>query len=133
MVEVDSIYIEKALESLAGAASEHSNRRYNNCANRCYYATFQAAVYALEQAGVTPASRSGAWSHQATQAEFAGQLIQRRKVYPGELRSVLSLNESLRESADYEPNWVTETQAERALRRTRGFVEAVYTRGGGRR
>lgn len=26
-------YLEKAIESLAGAESEYANRRYNNCAN----------------------------------------------------------------------------------------------------
>jgi len=40
------IYLAKALESLEGAESELANRRYNNCANRCYYASFQAAVAA---------------------------------------------------------------------------------------
>ena len=33
-------YLEKAVESLAGAESEYVNGRYNNCANRCYYACF---------------------------------------------------------------------------------------------
>ncbi len=36
-VDVESLaYLEKAIESLAGAESECANRRYNNCANRCY-------------------------------------------------------------------------------------------------
>jgi hypothetical protein len=30
----------KAEESLAAAASELANGRYNSCANRCYYACF---------------------------------------------------------------------------------------------
>jgi len=41
------LYLDTALESLDGAASEYTNRRYNNCANYCYYASFQGAVYAL--------------------------------------------------------------------------------------
>ncbi len=40
-------YLDKAIESLAGAESEFANRRYNNCANRCYYGMFQAAIAAL--------------------------------------------------------------------------------------
>jgi uncharacterized protein (UPF0332 family) len=40
MVEQGSIMLKKALESLAGAESEFANARYNNCANRCYYACF---------------------------------------------------------------------------------------------
>jgi uncharacterized protein (UPF0332 family) len=47
-------YLEKAIESLAGAESEFANRRYNNCANRCYYAMFQAAIAALMAAGIHP-------------------------------------------------------------------------------
>src|SRR5205823_6359850 len=42
---------DKALESLAGAESELANGRYNNAANRAYYACFQAAIAALQRAG----------------------------------------------------------------------------------
>lgn len=47
MIEVAEIFLAKAEESFYGALSELSNRRYNNCASRCYYASFQAAIYAL--------------------------------------------------------------------------------------
>src|SRR5687767_6597204 len=47
-------YLAKARESLVGAESEHAARRYNNAANRCYYACYQAAVAALTNAGVHP-------------------------------------------------------------------------------
>jgi hypothetical protein len=33
-------FLLKAEESLAAAASELANGRYNSCANRCYYACF---------------------------------------------------------------------------------------------
>lgn len=51
-------FLEKALESLAGAQSEFANGRFNNVANRCYYAAFQAAIVALQRAGLGP--RGGA-------------------------------------------------------------------------
>jgi uncharacterized protein (UPF0332 family) len=35
---VIDIYLFKAEESLAGAVSEYASRRYDNCANRAYYA-----------------------------------------------------------------------------------------------
>ncbi len=54
------VYLEKARESLAGADSERGNHRYNNCANRAYYACFQAAITMLLDAGV-PLSPSGRW------------------------------------------------------------------------
>lgn len=130
MIERDDIYLAKAQEALSGAESEYVNGRYNNCANRCYYSTFQAAVHALQEAGVPSTGSHATWSHEALHAAFAGQLIARRKRYPSELRSVLLRNQALRNTADYEPHWVTEVQAVRALRRTRDFVEAVR-RGGG--
>ena len=42
-----TIYLAKAEESLRTAESEFANGRYNSCANRCYYACFQAAIAAL--------------------------------------------------------------------------------------
>ncbi len=35
------LFLVKAEESLAGAESEYTSGRYNNCANRCYYACFR--------------------------------------------------------------------------------------------
>jgi uncharacterized protein (UPF0332 family) len=39
-------YLVKSAESLAGAESEYANGRFNNSANRAYYACFHAAVAA---------------------------------------------------------------------------------------
>jgi uncharacterized protein (UPF0332 family) len=38
------VYLAKAEESLLGAISELEQGRYNNSANRAYYACFQAAI-----------------------------------------------------------------------------------------
>ena len=63
-VDVEGLaYLEKAIESLAGAESEHANKRYNNCANRCYYAMFQAAIAALIAAGIRPTGDRDRWEH----------------------------------------------------------------------
>jgi uncharacterized protein (UPF0332 family) len=112
---------------VAGAESEFDNRRYNNCANRCYYACFQAAISALIQAGAQ--SGGGQWSHAFVQAQFAGQLISRRKLYPSPLRDTLARLLMLRHLADYEHDQVSHTQAPRALRRTREFVGAILAKG----
>lgn len=101
MLDPALLYVERALESLAGAASEVANGRYNNAANRAYYARFQAAVAGLSWAGVTPRSASREWSHAFVPAQFDGELINRRKLYPPELRGTLSLNQILRTKADY--------------------------------
>ena len=55
-----TIYLAKATESLLTAESEFANGRYNSCANRCYYACFQAVIAALLHEGIRP---RGQWSH----------------------------------------------------------------------
>src|SRR3712207_1775496 len=122
-----TIYLAKAEESLRTAESEFANGRYNICANRCYYACFQAAIAALLSEGIRP---SGQWNHQFVHAKFVGVLINQRKRYDAQLRRVLSDNQSLRDEADYRSEFVTATQASRALRRTRLFVTAIRQRGG---
>ena len=76
MIDVAEIFLAKAEESSYGALSELTNRRYNNCASRCYYASFQAAIYALTLAGIEPpAGPESQWGHAFVQSQFAGQLI----------------------------------------------------------
>ena len=117
------LFLVKAEESLAGAESEFLNGRYNNCANRAYYACFQAAIAALVRADIRP--RGAQWGHNFVQAQFNGRLINRRKLYPPTLRTTLSRNYALREKADYDPDRVTEMRAVRAVSRTEAFVNAI--------
>ena len=63
------------------------------------------------------------------QSEFVGQLINRRKRYPADIRDVLERNYSLRQTADYEDNQITQAQASRGLRRIRRFLEIVLEGG----
>lgn len=122
-MENDSdLFLRKALESLASAESDFREDRYYSCANRCYYACFQAAVAALLRDDIRP---NGQWSHEFVEGQFAGLLINRRKRYSSDLRSVLSDNRSVREQADYRTEPVTRTQANRALGRARSLVDAV--------
>ena len=122
-----TIYLTKAEESLRTADSEFANGRYNSCANRCYYACFQAASAALLAEGVRA---RGQWSHEFVQGQFVGVLINQRHLYDTQLRRALADNQNVREKADYRPELVNATQASRALRRTRTFVAAVRQRGG---
>jgi len=126
--ETVQIFLAKAEESLAGAESEFVNGRYNNTANRCYYASFQAAIAALDRESIRPVTDQ--WGHAFVQARFAGELVHRRKRYPADLRDTLTQNLSVRQRADYELQQVSEPQALRSLRRTRQFVEAIASRGG---
>lgn len=123
-------FLKKADDSLVGAASEFANGRYNNCANRCYYACFQAAVAALTRAGIRLPGQGGRWSHAFVPAQFDGQLINRRKLYPSDLRGLLARSYALRQKADYGDDVVSRTEAERTLRRAETFVRTVQRRGG---
>lgn len=120
-------YLEKAAESLAGAESEYVNGRFNNSANRCYYACFQAAIAALLRVGLRPAGQQ--WSHTFVQGRFIGDLINRRKQYAAAHRDTLPRVHELRLMADYDDEPVTQTQAMRAVRRSLELVRAVV-RGG---
>lgn len=121
----DETFILKAEESLAGAESEFANGRYNNCANRCYYAVFQAAIQALSDAGIRPPGSDGIWGHDFVPSQFNGQLINRRKLYSPDLRGTLEQNYRLRVAADYEPSFVSEVRVSRALQRAQRFVAVV--------
>ena len=127
------IYLAKADESLAGAASEYVNGRYNNCANRAYYACFQAAIAALVGAGVGRADQAAQWGHGEVQARFVGELINRRKRYPAAFSETLIRALRLRQTADYKTERVSDVQASRGLARARAFVAAIRAGGGEQR
>ncbi len=118
-------FASKATENLASAGSEYANDRYNACANRAYYACFQGAIAALLRGGITTSDPSGDWGHRFVQAQFNGVLVNRRHLYPSELRDVLSRLLVLRHTADYEPNPISRTLASRALHQAEVFVEAI--------
>lgn len=131
MSDLSDALLAKAQESLAGATSELVNNRYNNAANRAYYACFQAAVAALDLAGIHPPGGKNEWGHGFVQAQFVGLLINRRKLYPADLRDALSQTLRMRERADYQRASVNQPQAVRAVARARVVVTAVE--GGTRR
>jgi uncharacterized protein (UPF0332 family) len=125
-------FLDKAAESLASAQSDFAAGRYNSCGNRSYYACYQAAVAALISAGLIRMDPDGRNQHGLVQALFAGQLINRRKLYGAELRSALPDILRIRVDADYRPGGVGRTRASRALRESERFVDAVTSMQGGR-
>ena len=125
MIEQDRVYLEKAQENLAAAQSEFINGRCNSCASRAYYACFQAAIFALVRAGIHPSGRDDYWRHDFVQAEFNGQLVNRRKAYPAGLRTTLIQTYALRVRADYLRDRVSETQAGRTSDRAEEFVDTI--------
>jgi uncharacterized protein (UPF0332 family) len=126
VINLDRIFLDKALESLRGARLEYDAGLFNNSANRSYYASFQAAIYALQMEGFRAAR--GTWGHEFVQAQFNGLLINRRHIYPADLRSTLGDNQQLRSQGDYGENPVSQVEAARALRRAERFVAARVQR-----
>jgi uncharacterized protein (UPF0332 family) len=125
MIELGDAFLEKAEENLAAATSELRAGRYNASANRAYYAAFHAAICALARVGIRPPGREGYWGHDFVQAQFSGQLINRRKLYPASLRSVLPETSRIREIADYYAQNIDELRARRAVRKAHDLVTAV--------
>jgi len=128
MIESGDLYLIMAQASLAGAHSEFEQHRFDNAANRAYFACFQAAVAALLREGPWPEG-GVAWEHTFVQSRFVGILINRRKRYSTDLRDTLMTTMRLRHKADYDFDSVTADQAARALRRATRFVEEIQRRG----
>ena len=125
MIASGGTFLDKARESLEGARLAHEGGRFNNSANRSYYACFQAAIHALIVAGIVVARRDTQWNHGSIQGQFNGLLINRRHRYTADLRMILSDNYEVRAQADYSDNPVSEIVALRALRRAERFVAAL--------
>ena len=119
-----SVYLTKALASLARAELELDGKLFNNAVNRAYYACYQAAVAALVAAGVDP-DLENFWPHDIVHAQFARLLIDAQARYPRALRATLKAIFDERLKADYEPDVIGAATAGEAVRRARQFVQAV--------
>jgi len=128
MIEHGGTFLAKAQESVTGARSELQEGRFNNSANRSYYAVFQAGIHALLLEDVRLPGGGTEWSHPFVDSQFTGLLIDRRHRYETSLRSVIGDNRALREDADYTTGSVSAVRASRALQRAERFVGAVLQR-----
>ncbi|MBI1924956.1 HEPN domain-containing protein [Candidatus Poribacteria bacterium] len=114
-----TIFKEKALENLAVAEWTFENGHYNACANRAYYAMFQAALAALASVGIIP--KTEIIDHRWVQGTFARELTSRRKMFPG-MGSYLNDVRLVRDIADYRPEKVNQRRASQVLRVARTMV-----------
>jgi hypothetical protein len=94
-------YLAKAHENLASAESE------------------------LLHAGLTSPEPARGWGHDWVHASFVGQLIQRRKLYPANLRRILPDALALRHKGDYRATRVSQREAQHAVRSVQTLVQAV--------
>ncbi len=117
------IGMEKARENLASAQLCFDQGYFNACANRLYYAMFQAAIAVLAQAGLLPAG--GRVSHDWLQANFSSHFIHRRKLFSAKLKSYLPEAYRVRALADYEAISVSKNIAANELKKAKEFVAVV--------
>src|SRR3954468_1471243 len=117
MIEPGGTFLDKARESVTGARVEYEGGRFNNSANRAYYAVFQAGIHALQLEGVRLPGGGTEWGHSFVDSQFAGLLVNRRHVYDTSLRGVIGDNRTLRDDADYTTRSVSQVRASRALQR----------------
>jgi uncharacterized protein (UPF0332 family) len=97
----------------------------NSCARSAYCACFHAAIAALLHAGLTAPEPARGWGHDWVHASFVGQLIQRRKLYPANLRRILPDLLALRHKGDYRATHVSQREAQRAVHIAQALVQAV--------
>jgi uncharacterized protein (UPF0332 family) len=114
-------FLEKAKENLSAAETCFEKGLYNACANRAYYAAFQAAISALADQEI----KRDRIDHKWVQAEFSGRLIKQRKIYPGRVKSNLADMQTVRNEADYEIQKVTGKVARKQLAGAREIVTLV--------
>lgn len=118
-------WLNKANENLAAAQLCFDNGHFNACANRLYYAMYQAGIAAMVKHGLLkPDAQVG---HDWLQSNFSGQLIKHRKVFPAKFRSYLSEAYLLRVVADYETRFVGKDNVSRTLKKAKEFVNAINT------
>ena len=79
-IDAGESYLDKARESVTGARVAYEAGRFNNSANRSYYACFQAAIHALILEGIRPPGGSSEWGHDFVPSQFVGNLINRMAV-----------------------------------------------------
>jgi len=115
-------FLSKAKENLKIAQLSFENDCYNACANRAYYASFQAAIAALADKGFLPKGRN---DHKWVQAEFSQKLIKRQKVYPARLKSSLMEMQLIRNTADYERDMVSRKDASDQLRKAQEMIGLI--------
>lgn len=114
-------FLSKAEENLKIAHISFDQKCYNACANRAYFAAFQAAIAALIHKGI----KQGNFDHKWVQAEFNEKLIKRQKIYPSRLRSYLLKMQLLRNVADYEHDTVSSKEASEQFRKAEEIITFI--------
>ena len=119
--EVKAEFLNKAKVNLQVAQICFDSGFYDACANRAYYAAFQAAIAALADRG----RKSDKNDHKWVQATFSGELINRQKVYPVHLKSYLMDMQVVRNQADYTDENVSKKLASQQFSKAKEMLEFI--------
>lgn len=111
----------KAEENLTAARICFDAGLYNASANRAYYAALQAVIAVLAHNGI----HRDRIDHGQVQADFSGELIKRRKIFPARFKSYLSDMQFIRDKADYTQKNVGIKITERMLTKLKELVELI--------
>ena len=108
----------RAQASLQAAELCLAHGLWDSAVNRSYFALFQVAICALERRRM----RRREWTHKGVHSDFMQLFVRRRKLVPASFAGALPSVMHLRHIADYQQPGVSQTQAERAVRRAPEFV-----------
>jgi uncharacterized protein (UPF0332 family) len=114
-------FFDKAEENLTAAQVGFDSGLYNACANRAYYAALHAAIAALACQGI----KRNKIDHGQVQADFSGELVRRRKIYPAKFRSYLPDIQFVRNQADYSSENVSRKRVSRRLSMLKEFTAYI--------
>ena len=120
------LFLAKAQSNLQAAERDRAQRAFDPCVSRAYFAAFQAAIAAL-LALADYRRRGHYWDHGEVAAEFTRRLIRQRKVFGGELASILDDLKTRRHQADYSTFSMSDKIAQRMLNKARKLMELVET------
>ena len=79
-------FLSKAHDTLLAAQVLLEKELYDSCANRAYYAAFQAALAALTSFGLKAEKSEHKW----VQATFNSELLHKRKLFDGRFKTYLT-------------------------------------------
>ncbi|MCP4350936.1 MAG: HEPN domain-containing protein [Desulfobacterales bacterium] len=114
-------FFSKAEENLKIAQLSFEHDCYNACANRAYYAAFQAAIAALADKGIRSEKNDHAW----VQSEFSLRLIKRKKIYPAKLKPYLLDMQFIRNMADYSKENIGKKVARKQLSQATELIRII--------
>jgi len=108
-------------ENIQAAQLLYDKGLYNASANRSYYAALQSADLTLNYFGI----KTKGIDYSRTQADFALELIHRRKIFQNHLKSYLEKLRLIRNKADYSSESISKKQALRQLKQSKEFIEIL--------